>query len=271
MLPITEGYISWRDQRIAFETSGEGKPILFLHNGGADREVWRRQIEFFARSYSVLAFDFVGYGKSSRPDFPYTLQDQVSQLVAVLENRKIENPVLVGNCVGSATAIEFARLYPDRVDKLVLANVCGGPSFFPPLKLIARWPKVIALVTWFTSKVVYSPKLLWGDPPENSDPLYTYFKESIIKDPGFYLNRKNMTIGSLTFVKFGDRLPMPPGFPRNILFWGEKNKIMPRRYAETCLQYLKSEKFHSLPGAGHFCMHERAELVNREIEEFLGN
>jgi 2-hydroxymuconate-semialdehyde hydrolase len=265
----TLGIVEFNHLRIAFERSGQGKPIVFMHNGGADRTVWIHQLEHFSKSYEVWAFDFIGYGESDKPDRPFTLDDQLAQLETFLEANGIEKPILVGNCVGASTAIEFARKHPDKVEKLVLANVCGGPSFHSVSDKVSNHKRLMRFLTWVYARLLYSPKILWGKPPRNDDPLYLHFKNEIVPDPGFYRSRKNMTLGSVTFSKFARPLTMPSGFPQNILFWGAMNKIMQPQNAETCLRYLKSESFYSVPDSGHFCMYEKPGFVNAIVDKFL--
>jgi pimeloyl-ACP methyl ester carboxylesterase len=273
MIARNTQYFVWNGLRIAFLKAGSADsakvPLVFLHNGGADSTVWTRQLEHFSKSHQVYAFDFIGYGKSDQPDSPYTLDSQVSQLDAFLQSQRIVRAILIGNCVGASTAIEFASRFPERVDRLVLSNICGGPSFFWPLKLICWSPKLIWAFTWIYCRFIYSPIFLFGNPPEKTDTLLRYMSDAVVRAPRFSKSRYYMTLGSYSFSKFGTALNLPKSFPRSILFWGERNKIMRRRFAPLCQRYLNCEEFFSLPDAGHFCLHEQSEFANATIEKFL--
>jgi pimeloyl-ACP methyl ester carboxylesterase len=240
-----------------------------MHNGGADQMVWLRQLEFFHKNFQVIAFDFLGYGKSDKHTGPYTLESQLLQLEKVVEHFELIEFFVVGNCVGASTAIEYALRNSGRIKKMALANVCGGPSFFWTLRTFGRIRPLLRAVMWVFNRFLYSPERLFGDKPTPADPLLEYYKQALKRDNDFTNTRYKMTVGSFTFSKFGTKLELPVDFPPNILFWGTKNKVMPFKYAELCRSYLKSKKHFYLEGAGHFCLHEKADFVNLEINEFF--
>jgi len=70
---------------------------------------------------TVIAFDNRGAGKSSRPDYPYTMEMYVKDLKDLLDHLSIhENIHLCGVSMGGEIAQEFVLKYPESVKMLIL-------------------------------------------------------------------------------------------------------------------------------------------------------
>jgi len=70
---------------------------------------------------TIIAFDNRGAGKSSRPDYPYTMDMYVEDTKNILEHLNIQEKVhLCGISMGGEIAQEFVLKYPERVKTLIL-------------------------------------------------------------------------------------------------------------------------------------------------------
>ena len=90
---------------------GRSPPILFLHGFPSCSYDWRALVEEPAiRDRELLAFDFLGFGLSDKPDRRYSLYTQ-ADLVQQLVARYLEDPpFLVAHDMGTSVATElFAR------------------------------------------------------------------------------------------------------------------------------------------------------------------
>ena len=126
--------------------AGAGRPLVFLHNGGGTFLNWAYQLEYFLPNYRVIAPDLPGFGRSARLGLPLTLDLYVQGLKDQLDRLNISKPILIGNCIGSSIALEFALREPERVAALALFNVCGGlPMLSPQLQFWAGLRPVTAL------------------------------------------------------------------------------------------------------------------------------
>jgi pimeloyl-ACP methyl ester carboxylesterase len=114
-----------------YEIQGNGKPIVFLHSGGADLRDWEFIAPKLAPFYKCIAYDGRGAGKSPSP---IEVPDYVEDLKNLLDFLDIDNTVLVGHSIGGQIATNFALAYPQRVSKLVLvAPGLMGYQFSPEL------------------------------------------------------------------------------------------------------------------------------------------
>ena len=118
---MERGFLEFDGETLAWESSGEGPGVVFLHPGLWDSRVWDEQFGVFSRTYRVLRYDFRGYGRSSRPEAgkPYS---HVSDLAAVMDAAGVERPALIGSSMGGGVAVDFALTHPARVSALVLAS-----------------------------------------------------------------------------------------------------------------------------------------------------
>ncbi|GGK42798.1 alpha/beta hydrolase [Deinococcus malanensis] len=114
------------------EFQGEGRPVVFLHAGVADRRMWDATIHDLSRTHRTVTYDRRGFGQTLPADGSYA---PVSDLLALLDAASVRSATLVGCSQGGKIAIDFALAHPDRVDGLVLiAPAVGGapaPDIFP--------------------------------------------------------------------------------------------------------------------------------------------
>ena len=56
--------------RLAYEETGRGYPVIFVHEFAGDLESWEPQLAHFARRYRCVAFNARGYPPSDVPSDP---------------------------------------------------------------------------------------------------------------------------------------------------------------------------------------------------------
>lgn len=97
-----------------------GELIVFLHDAGANANLWHRQGEILAADHSVLAFDFPGHGRSGGTEGLDSVAAQAGFLDAFVHAVGLRPMVLVGKGFGAATALEYGALHGRQVRGLVL-------------------------------------------------------------------------------------------------------------------------------------------------------
>lgn len=93
--------------RIAYETHGDGPPMVLVHGGGT-RRYWDPVVPQFEDDYTVVASDRRGRGDSGDDD-EYSLEKEVADTRAVIDAVDGE-PVLFGHSFGGLRALETARI-----------------------------------------------------------------------------------------------------------------------------------------------------------------
>jgi len=116
-------------QKIHYVEAGSGPNLILLHGLGGSSQVWQFNIGPLAEKYHVFVPDQIGFGKSDKPLVNYRIRTYVDFLDQFCKQLKIDRPTLVGNSMGGWIAAIYTATYPDRVDKLVLADAAG---YAPP-------------------------------------------------------------------------------------------------------------------------------------------
>src|SRR5436190_22523092 len=102
---------------LRYEITGDGAPpVVLLHEGIVDSRSWAKVVPLLVPHHTVVTYDQRGYGRSPRPDGPYSL---VEDLRSVLDAAGLDQAALVGTSRGGRIAIDFTLTHPERVTALV--------------------------------------------------------------------------------------------------------------------------------------------------------
>jgi pimeloyl-ACP methyl ester carboxylesterase len=131
-----------------YDETGEGPPLVLLHEGVVDSRIWERVVPLLAVRHRVIRYDQRGFGRSPRPEGPYSL---VEDLVAVLDAAGLERAALAGASRGGNIALATAVERPERVSALILlgSGLSGAQldvGWTP--EQIARWERAEADDDW---------------------------------------------------------------------------------------------------------------------------
>lgn len=118
--------MNWIDANgiaLRYSLTGDGPPLVLVHEMGGTLESWDRVAPELARSRRVLRFDVRGAGLSEKITGGVELADLASDLAALLDALGIGEPVALAGCaVGAAITLRFALDYPERAAALILLN-----------------------------------------------------------------------------------------------------------------------------------------------------
>ncbi len=270
----------FRGLPIAYTRAGEGRPLVFLHNGGTSHAIWREVTARLGDKYEVFALDLFGYGASAKPESGYTLENYVGMVGEFVGHHGLKPVTLVGNCMGSAMSLAFAKNRPQDVRALVLVNPLteatllagwlgalhrlqrGAPGVAEKLYgLLGRfqapsWSAAQALSFQLGSRgrargVQHNPDLCACYSSEGQ--MRSLF--GILSDLGNF--------GTL------DRFTPGKDFPPICTIWGLENRVLSAKAGRELNKTLRPQREEWLSDCGHLPMLERPEEVTATIEEFL--
>ena len=119
-----------KDSRtLAWREVGSGPPLLIHPGGPGCSSRHFGELPELEAERTLLMLDPRGTGDSDRPrdDPRYDLEDYAADVEAVREHLDLERLDLLGHSHGGFVAMVWAGAYPDRVDRLILANT--APRF----------------------------------------------------------------------------------------------------------------------------------------------
>lgn len=113
--------------RLAYETRGEGEPVLLIMGSGARAQVWHvyQTPALAAAGYRVVTFDNRGTPPSEVVPGPYTLDHLVGDTIALIERLELAPVRIAGISLGAFIAQELAVVRPDLVRALALIATRG--------------------------------------------------------------------------------------------------------------------------------------------------
>jgi len=103
-----------------------GQTVVLLHGFNFFGEAWAGTIDVLTREgFRVIVPDQIGFGRSSKPQIPYTFNDMALNTRRLLRSLGIEHADIVGHSMGGMLASRFAMLFPAMTTHLVLVNQIG--------------------------------------------------------------------------------------------------------------------------------------------------
>ena len=124
--PAESGVADINGAKIHYEVYGKkGDPILLIHGGAGNTEIWGNEINAWLKTNRVIVADTRGHGASTAGDLPFSYHQFAEDYVALLDFLKVDKTALVGWSDGGIIGIDIALNHPERLTKLVAlaANV----------------------------------------------------------------------------------------------------------------------------------------------------
>ncbi len=116
-----------------------GAPPLILLHGNADHaRSWDWTARALRDRFHVIAMDLRGHGDSAwSADGGYLTPYHVLDLTELIDHLGFDRVTLLGHSFGGNICWQYAALYPDRVEKLVVVDGLG-----PAPNAIANWEEI---------------------------------------------------------------------------------------------------------------------------------
>lgn len=114
--------------KLHVDVTGEGVPIIFVHEFGGDQRSWEPQVRYFSRRYRCVTFNARGYSPSDTPaDIDkYSQMRAVDDIRDVLDALSVDQAHVVGLSMGGFATLHFGLRYPERVLSLAVAGAGYG-------------------------------------------------------------------------------------------------------------------------------------------------
>ncbi|MCW4042983.1 MAG: alpha/beta hydrolase [Candidatus Bathyarchaeota archaeon] len=117
------------DIKLYYEITGEGTPVVFVHEFAGDFSSWELQVRFFSRRYRVVAYNARGYPPSSVLEDPssYSQDFAVNDLAGIIDTLGLAPCHVIGLSMGAYAALHLGLRHPKLVRSIVVAG-CGYGS-----------------------------------------------------------------------------------------------------------------------------------------------
>lgn len=103
--------ISVNEASFQYHKTGNGFPLVFIHGFCEDHTIWQPFVLPFAEKYTLLLPDLPGFGQSSLPNRPCSIDYYADCIKAMLDAEHITSCALIGHSMGGYIALNFAKRY----------------------------------------------------------------------------------------------------------------------------------------------------------------
>ncbi len=126
-----------------YKIKGQGTPVVLLHGGYADADMWKVEKFLLSFRYQVITLDSRGHGRSANDGTPITYEQMTDDTLSLLNHLNINNAHFVGWSDGAVIASQIAITQPERVNQLVLiGSAFEADSYIPAFSLLLNSPNL---------------------------------------------------------------------------------------------------------------------------------
>lgn len=264
----------YQDKTIYYQLDGtltEDKDVIVICNGiMMNVHSWDPFVSSFTKDATLLRFDMLDQGLSSKMTTQYELSTQVDVLYHLLLELNITNVHLLGISYGASVAMQFACTHEDYVSKMVLANGVMKTSEW--LKAIGEgWNKVGRTrdgEAYYNISIpyIYSPSFYQSNIQWMTDRKQLLIP--IFSNPDFLDAMERLTISSYQHdvSKQLSLIEVP-----TLIISSTDDYLTPSFEQENIHHAMKHSFLVSLPNCGHASMYEQPELFTSLSLGFFRN
>ena len=230
---------------VHYEVLGKGRPVFFLHGWVGSWKYWIPAMQVTSTSYRAYALDLWGFGETAHNSQAYNLDQQADMLRSFMDKMGIGKIALIGHGLGGLVAINFARRWPESVDRMMTITC---PLEYDAVNARLRTTAPVDLVDWLTNRLPGAAAAL---------------SDAAKADPqAIAASMDGLPANNPLGVARQTNLPC-------LFVYGQNDPAIPPPPAEK--QSAMSHMMHNvvLDGSGHFPMMDEAQKFNRLLIDFL--
>jgi len=218
-------FFNYKGTKIYYEDTGNGEPLLLLHNFFNTADCWKPYVDVYAKQFRTIAVDMMGHGRSDiykKEDTHFRHGDFAKIIIALLDSLKLNNVNAIGGSSGGMTLLHLNTLQPDRFKSVI---AIGAQIYFS--KHVREWVKITGLNTFMEWAKYHGP--------EKQEYLANVFwqNSSLYDDPSF-------TPDILSTIK-----------AKWLVVQGDNDFALPLEQALEMHQYIPNSRLWIVPNGGH--------------------
>ena len=240
--------------------------LVFIHGLSGSSSAWLPYEKIFKEKYNVLTFDIRGHGKSKKfPNYSdYEIKNFVSDLHDLVTHLNIQKFILVSHSFGTLIALEYIKLYREKV----LANILLSPIIDLEKEFSAKVLRPILKINKVFSLFPLKPKI-GGHVDYSKYPNTTDWNLK-----RFYADTKNTTLRvhlfcleqSLKLEKeyFLEKIKIP-----TLIVHGVKDSMAPVKNSIALSKKIENSELVLIPNTDHIVVLNNTKEVSETISSFI--
>jgi pimeloyl-ACP methyl ester carboxylesterase len=130
--PTKSGHTAVNGVNYYYAIYGTGEPLLLLHGGLGQIEMFGPNLTKLAQSRQVIGVDLQGHGRTALGNRKISLVDIGNDMAGVLKKLGYDKVDVLGYSMGGGVAFQFAVQHPEMVRRLVLVSTPYSQDGFYP-------------------------------------------------------------------------------------------------------------------------------------------
>jgi pimeloyl-ACP methyl ester carboxylesterase len=265
------------DLNVHYKTYGQGEPVfILLHGFGASLFSWHGVTEPLSQYGTIIAYDRPAFGLTERPlewegKNPYSPQSQVELVIRLMDQRNIEQAILVGNSAGGTISMLTALQYPKRVQALILVDAAvyaggGAPAWVRPL---LRTPQMNHLGPLFARQIEARGmdfiELAWHDPSKITPDVIEGYRKPL------RVENWDKALWQMTLASQESDLPERLNEIRQptLVITGDDDRIVPTEQSLRLADELPNAELSVISQCGHLPQEECPVEFMQAVTDFL--
>lgn len=240
--------------------------LLIFHGLFGQADNFATLARQFAEHYTVHTIDLRNHGRSFHSD-DMSFEAMTRDILNYLDEHQIETCYLLGHSLGGRVVMEFAYRYPERLDKLIVADM--APKAYAP----------------HHQGILKALESVDFDKVEKRSDAEEYLKQYIpefgvrqfllknvyLKEKGRYAFRFNLEVLSNKYLEMVGEGLTDGNYDNPTLFirGGNSHYIMDQDF-DMIKSHFPQAEFETIPNAGHWLHAENPKMFFDLIIEFLG-
>jgi pimeloyl-ACP methyl ester carboxylesterase len=260
--------------RMHVAEAGRGDPVVLLHGWPQHWYLWRDVIPQVAPHAHVMCPDLRGFGWTDAPDSGYDLETMARDVLALLDALGLDRVSLAGHDWGGWIGFLLCLHHPQRISRFVALGVVPPWPSRNPRNLFDVWrlayQVVIALPQLGRRAVALGARAALRAASDSfSDDELDAFADRIAGDRAraTELLYRTFLLRTVLPVAAGRYADVPLRVP-TLLVVGERDVAIPARLVREQAARSEALELEIVPGAGHFVVDDRPDLVADRILRF---
>jgi pimeloyl-ACP methyl ester carboxylesterase len=206
--PAKSGHVAVAGLNYYYAIYGKGEPLLLLHGGLGQIEMFGPNLAKLAKSRQVIGVDLQGHGRTALGSREISLIDMGNDMAGVLTQLGYGQVDVLGYSMGGGVAFQFAAQHPEMVRRLVLVSTPYAQSGFYPEMLPQQAALGSAMKEQMKETPMYKSYVAIAPHPEEFPKLLDAMGASMRKPYDWSADVKKLTMP--TMLIYGDSDMMRP-------------------------------------------------------------
>ena len=200
--PTKSGHAAVNGVNYYYAVYGKGEPLLLLHGGLGQIEMFGPNLAKLAQTRQVIGVDLQGHGRTSLGDRPISLADIGNDMAGVLKKLGHDKVDVLGYSLGGGIAFQFAIQHPQMVRRLALVSAGYAQDGFYPEMLPQQAAVGAAMAEHMKETPMYKSYVAIAPHPEDFPKLLDQMGALMRKPYDFSADVKKLSMPVILI--FGD-------------------------------------------------------------------